>query len=114
METLSPSQSNLSAKSILEVINFTDPKAKIQTYQYKLMTTKVIYTIEMPGEIVSAENGKIGGNKVTYDVLELIEKGTVVKIESREPDVTAIAAVAFILLLLLGAITYYFFTLKQR
>ncbi len=97
------------------LMKFTDPGAKISVVSAKLMNAKITYTIEMPGdEIITAKNGKIEGKKAIYDVLELMDKGNVVEVESRELDVFLLSAIGggVILLAILAIVAFFAMTKK--
>ncbi len=96
--------------------DFKDPSSKSGAASMKSMGASISYTVVMPGELVSAENGEIeqvGNVKVArYDVLKLMEDGEYIAVKSRELDLVMVGAAVAGIVLLLGAIIVAFVLFK--
>ena len=82
---------------------FTDPMSKASALMLKGANVKMTYTVEMPGELVSAENGEIKDGKASYNVLELMENGKAVEVRSRELDMVTLGIAAVAIVVVVGA-----------
>jgi len=87
-------------------IQFTDALAKPTAAYMKLSNLKFTYTLEMPGEITSVKNGKIENGKAVYDVVELMDKGLVIEIESQEMDTSIFIVIGVGALVLIVGILF--------
>lgn len=94
-------------------IKFTDSATKGSMAMLKMANVKIDYTIEMPGELVSAANGEIKDGKAHYDVMKLIDDGKNVKVVSRELDVVAVSIVSVSGLAAIGGAAYFFLGRKK-
>lgn len=108
------------ATSSLEMgIDFKDPTAKLVAATFKTMSISIKYSVEMPGELISAENGKIvvdsSGKKIAkYDALELMTEGNYIVVKSKELDVVTLAMVGGAAVLLIGGIIVAMTLLKKK
>jgi len=92
-----------------EVSDFTAPSARPTAATLGLAGIDVQYTIQMPGEIISAENGDIivdaqGKTYAKYDVLQLMTDGEYMIVESKELDLVAIGIAVAAVGLFVGGI----------
>lgn len=97
--------------------DFKSASAKSAATSLKTIGASISYTVDMPGEIVSAENGKIeveaDGKKVAkYDVLQLMTDGKYIIVKSSEFDIMTVGLVAGGIVLLVGAIVVAFVLFK--
>ncbi|MCI0503731.1 hypothetical protein L0Y65_03400 [Candidatus Micrarchaeota archaeon] len=89
--------------------DFTDPSAKLGASTMKTAGASFTYSVLMPGELVSAENGEIatdesGKKYARYDVLKLMDEGKYIVVKSRELDVPLLMALGAGIVLLVGGI----------
>jgi len=94
-------------------VKFADSATKGSMAMLKMANVKIDYTIEMPGELVSAENGEIKDGKAHYDVMKLIDDGQNVRVVSRELDVMAVSIVGVVALAVIGGAAYLFLGRKK-
>ncbi|MDD8048678.1 MAG: hypothetical protein PHH04_03635 [Thomasclavelia sp.] len=97
----------------------TDPSSYTQTIDLKKVGVTMTATIEMPGNISSSTVGKVDGNKVTIDIVDLITDNNVstIKIVSKAtPDnnVPLIIAISVGVLIVLVFITMLVLKLKKK
>jgi len=89
--------------------DFKSPSAKLTAATMKTAGASISYKVEMPGELVSAENGDIVKNEdgiayAEYDVLGLMSEGEYIVVKSREYDVLMLGIAAGAAVLLIGGI----------
>ncbi|MFH0738178.1 MAG: hypothetical protein V1827_06040 [Candidatus Micrarchaeota archaeon] len=89
--------------------DFKDPSAKPTAAMLRAAGVRMTYEIEMPGELLEAQNGEIvtseAGKKVArYDVVRLMDDGQYVVVRSKELDMPAILMVVGAAVLLIGGI----------
>lgn len=87
-------------------MKFTDALSKPAAAYMKLSNLKFTYTLEMPGEITSVKNGKIENGKAVYDVVELMDKGLVIEVESQELDTSMFIIVGIGALVLIVGVLF--------
>ncbi|MFZ5501599.1 MAG: hypothetical protein ACOY58_06800, partial [Candidatus Micrarchaeota archaeon] len=92
-----------------EVGDFKDPSSKPAAAMLRVAGIKAAYTIQMPGEIISAENGDItvdaqGRTYAKYDMLRLMDDGEYMIVTSKELDLVAVGIVVAAVGLLVGGI----------
>lgn len=71
--------------------DFSDPSSKMAASTLRAAKAKALYRIEMPGEIISVENGNIstgedGKKRADFDALELMSGGKHAIVKSKEID----------------------------
>ncbi|MFH0884715.1 MAG: hypothetical protein V1861_03325 [Candidatus Micrarchaeota archaeon] len=89
--------------------DFKDPSAKLGAATLKAAGASMTYSVEMPGEITSAENGDLvtdeSGKKIAkYDVLDLMTEGEYIVVKSKELDMVLLSIVGGGIVLLIGGI----------
>jgi hypothetical protein len=97
--------------------DFKSSAAKMSASTLKTAGATLTYTVEMPGEIESAENGNVvsdkSGRKVAqYDVIGLMSDGKYIIVRSKELDMPLIAMIGGALVLLVGGLVVAFVLLK--
>ncbi len=97
--------------------DFKNPSAKLGAASLKTAGVSMTYTIEMPGEIFSAENGEIvtdqsGRKSAKFDVLELMTDGEYIVVKSKELDLVMVAIAGGAVVLLVGGLAVAFVLLK--
>lgn len=92
--------------------DFKDPEAKTSAATLKTAGAAITYTVSMPGEIYSAEGGKIADGKAEFDVLDLMSEGEYIVVKSRELDLLVVGGAAVLLLAVIGGVA--FFAIKRK
>jgi len=90
-------------------IDFKDPSAKPTAAMLRAAGVRLTYDIEMPGEMLSAENGEIivggaGKGMARYDIVRLMDEGQYIVVRSKELDMPAILMAVGAAVLLIGGI----------
>lgn len=89
--------------------DFKDPSAKLGASTLRTAGASLTYAVEMPGELISADNGEIvtdpsGKKTARYDVLDMMEDGNYIKVKSKELDMPLLALIGGGIVLLVGGI----------
>jgi hypothetical protein len=89
--------------------DFKDPSAKLGAATLRTAGASMTYTVEMPGELTSADNGEVvidpsGKKTARYNVLDLMEDGNYIKVKSKELDMPLLALIGGGVVLLVGGI----------
>jgi len=97
--------------------DFKDPSAKLGASTLKAAGASLTYSVEMPGELIRAENGEIvadssGKKFAKFDVLELMTDGKYILVKSKELDMPLLMLIGGGIVLLLGGIAVAFVLLK--
>jgi hypothetical protein len=96
--------------------DFKSASSKTAAASLKTVGASISYTVEMPGEIVSAENGEMEGpegKKVAkYDVLGLMSDGEYIVVKSKELDLVSVGMAIVGIVVLVGAIVVAFVLFK--
>src|SRR4030095_2696624 len=74
--------------------DFKSPGSKVSSKTLDAAGAEISYEVEMPGEIYSAENGKIEDGKAVYNVLDLMDDGEYIVVRSRELDMQSLLLAA--------------------
>jgi hypothetical protein len=93
--------------------DFKSPDSRPAAASMKAIGAKITYTVYMPGEVISAENGKIVEGKAEYDVLDLMDDGEYIVVKSRELDVLMLVGSAVVLLAALAVMGFVVLKLKK-
>ncbi len=97
--------------------DFESPSARMAANTLRAAGASVKYSVEMPGEIISAENGEMvagegGRMRAEYDIVSLMSEGKFIVVRSREYDVAMLALAAGAAALLIGGLVVAFVLLK--
>jgi hypothetical protein len=89
--------------------DFKASSAKLGATTLKTAGASLTYSVEMPGDIISAENGEIaadanGKKYAKFDVLELMTDGKYLVVKSKELDMPLLALIGGGVVLLVGGI----------
>jgi len=97
--------------------DFKDPSSKLGAATLKAAGASMTYSVEMPGDIISAQDGEIvvdsyGKKTAKFDVLDLMSEGEYLVVKSKELDTMLLFAIGGGVVLLVGGIAVAFVLLK--
>lgn len=98
-------------------MDLKSPPAKMSASTFRAAGANLTYVIEMPGDVVRAENGEIiagpsGSKLARYDVLKLMSEGEYMVVQSRELDMPVLMIAGGAAVLLVGGLVVALVLLK--
>jgi hypothetical protein len=102
-----------------DATDFKDPSSKPTAAMLRAAGIRFMYMIDMPGELLSAENGEIvvdesGKRYARYDIIKLMSDGEYMVVRSKELDLPMVGLAVIAAALLLGGIVVGLVILKAR
>jgi len=87
--------------------DFKSAEARNSAATLRAVAVKITYVVSMPGEIYSAENGKMVDGAAEFDVLERMSEGEYIVVKSRELDIVPLAAIGLAILIAGGLVVFF-------